>query len=394
LIRILHVTPTIAPRYGGVSTVIWPLTAALRDTGNLTVEIATTDADGPTDRLISTDLPTETVPVRLFPAGHDNPLGRGGPLADWLMHHAKDYQVFHVHTVWNVAAVSAARAAETAGLPYVLSTHGMLSGYSWARHPWKKRAYWWAVQRRTILRAAAVHATSPAEVAEVRACGVTAPVEDIPLGMESAAFDTPARPAWLRDRCGPTAGDRPIVLFLSRLHPKKGVTDVLLPAFAALKADAVLAIAGGADESAPGYADEVRAAVGRLGLAGRVTVIGPVAPADRWAAFDGAAVFCLPSHNENFGVVVTEAMARGCPVVVTEGVAAGAYAAGAGCGAVVPRTPAAVAAALDKELADPAGRAARGTAGREYVRSRLTWEAVAARLQTLYQTLLPGRPER
>ena len=125
-------------------------------------------------------------------------------------------------------------------------------------------------------------------------------------------------------------------------------------------------------------------AIARCGIAGRVARLGPVAPTDRWAAFDGAAVFCLPSENENFGTVVPESLARGCPVVVSEGVAAGRYAIEAKAGRTVPRTIDAITSALDAELADSAGRAARGASGRALVRRELSWEGVAERLGRLY----------
>lgn len=381
MIRVLHVIPSVAPRYGGPSTNIWPMTAALRDHHGLTVELATTDADGPTDRLTPADLPTGAVPVHLLP-------GVGGdhrPLAAWLAAHAAGYDVIHTHSLWNRHVAAAAGAARRAGVPYVVRPCGMLSGYSWRRSWWKKRAYWWLVERNNVRRAAAVHATSPDEAADVRACGVTGPVYDIPIGIDPAAFDAPPRPGWLRDQCGAAAGERPIVLFLSRLHPKKGVTDFLLPAFARLRTPAFLAIAGGVDETTPGYGDEVRATVERLGLADRVAILGAVQPADRWAAFDGAATFCLPSHSENFGVVVTEALARGCPVVVSEGTAAGVHAVAAGAGRSVRLDPGAVAEALDGFLTDPSSALAAGAAGREYVRKNLAWPALAGRIAEMYR---------
>jgi glycosyltransferase involved in cell wall biosynthesis len=205
--------------------------------------------------------------------------------------------------------------------------------------------------------------------------------------VEPAGFDTPPRPDWLRGRCGPDAAARPIVLFLSRLHPKKGVADFLLPAFARLKADAHLAIAGGVDDSTPDYRTEVERAIRALGLAGRVSLLGPVSPAHRWAAYDGAAAFCLPSHSENFGIVVTEAMARGCPVVAAEGVEAVQHVEAAGAGRRVPLEVGAIAAALDATLAQSA---ALGRRGRTYVEARLRWPAVAGQILHVYATARPA----
>jgi glycosyltransferase involved in cell wall biosynthesis len=369
--RVLHVIPAVAPRYGGPSTAIWPMTGALKAAG-IDVEIATTDIDGP-GRLAREDLPKTAVPVHLF----DSP----AQLGTWLRPRAREYDLIHSHSLWNRATAVACGAARRAGVPYVVRPCGMLSEYTWRRGRLKKRAYWWAVERRNVRRAAAVHATSPTEAADARACGVTAPVAIIPLGIEPAGLSAPTRPDWLRARCGPAAGSRPIVLFLSRLHPKKGVTDFLIPAFARVQADAFLAIAGGVDDSTPGYGAEIERAVRIFGLTDRVALLGPAAPADRWAAFDGAAVFCLPSQSENFGIVVIEALARGCPVVATAGVDAIDHAVAAGAGRKVPLDVGAVAAALEAALGTrPAGE----RPGIAYVRDRLAWPAIARQIMDLY----------
>jgi glycosyltransferase involved in cell wall biosynthesis len=369
--RVLHVIPAVAPRYGGPSTAIWPMTGALKAAG-IDVEIATTDIDGP-GRLAREDLPKTAVPVHLF----DSPT----QLGTWLRPWAGEYDLIHSHSLWNRATAVACGAARRAGVPYVVRPCGMLSDYTWRRGRLKKRAYWWAVERQNVRRAAAVHVTSSTEAADARACGVTAPVGIVPLGIEPAGLSTPVRPDWLRAQSGPAAGGGPIVLFLSRLHPKKGVTDFLLPAFARVRADAFLAIAGGVDDSTPGYGQEIERTVRTLGLTDRVALLGPVTPSDRWAAFDGAAVFCLPSRSENFGIVVIEALARGCPVVATEGVDAIDHAVAAGAGWKVPLDVGTVAAALEAALgAKPSG----DRPGIAYVRDRLGWPAIARQIADLY----------
>ena len=298
-LRVLHVIPAVAPRYGGPSTNIWPMTAAVAAAG-VAVELATTAVDGP-GRITEADLPKNRVNTHLF---DDAPA-----LRNWLRLNIRQYDLLHVHSLWNRVVAVACAEARRAKVPYVLRTCGMLSQYTWSRSWLKKRAYWWLIERRNVLGAAGFHATSGVEREDIRACGVRAPIAVIPLGVEQPALDKPADPAWLRRQCGPSAGEKPIILFLSRLHPKKGVADFLLPAFARLRTSAFLAIAGGVDDSTPGHGDEIRSVASQLGVNDRIALIGPVAPADRWAAFDGAAVFCLPSRSENFGLVVAEAMA-------------------------------------------------------------------------------------
>lgn len=391
--RVLHVLRSVAPRYGGPSTTIWPLVESLNRRPGLMAEVVATDVDGP-DRLDPSALPSG-VPTRLFPGIGRGRFCRSPALTQYLREAANEAIVVHLHGLWNPVVSAAAAVCQRAGVPYLLRPAGMLSAYSWD-HGWaRKRAYWWAADRATVRGAAAIHVTSRTEADEVWACGVKAPVVVLPHGLAAEAFTTPARPDWLRERCGPTVGSRSIVLFLSRLHPKKGLAAVLVPAVARLPGEPFLAVVGGPDELAPRYETEIRRSIARHGLAARTALLGQVEPADRWAAFDGAAVLGLPSAHENFGVVVPEALARGCPAVVSDRVAAGEYVAASGAGAVVAPTVEAVAAALEAELNDPAGRSARGAAGRSLVRERLTWDTVATELHALYgrlvaQTLEPG----
>lgn len=383
-IRVLHVLPGIAPRYGGPSTVIRPMAEALARLPGVAVEIAATDADGPTGRLRPEDLPPSPVPVRLFPRTASEQWKISLPLRKWLNAHAGDYDLLHVHALWSFATAAACSAARRHRKPVVVRPCGMLSAYTWNRAAWKKRLYWGLVERRNVAGARAVHVTSPGEAEDVARLGLVPAdrVFDIPLGMEPEAWEAPRKPA-------PLGFDgRPVVLFLSRLHPKKGVADILLPAFARLKSDAVLAVAGAADERTPTYDAEVRETAVKLGIGDRVRLLGPVAAADRWAVYDAAGVFVLPSHSENFGVVVTEAMARGVPVVVTDAVQSCEHVTAAGAGMVVPVNPGAVAAALDSLLADPAGRKAAGDRGRAYVREHLAWDGIAKRIEAMYRTCL------
>ena len=386
--RVLHVIPGIAHRYGGPSTAIRPMVEALNRRPGIAVEVAATDADGAGRRLHPSDLPSLVAPLHLFRRNFSEQWKFSAGLWRWLRRHARDYDLLHVHALWTFSTAAACAAARRAGVPVVLRPCGMLSAYTWGRSAWKKRLYWAAVERRNLASARRFHVTGSAEAAEVSRLGLAGAPVVIPHGMEPAAWQTEARPDHLRRLCGGRAGDRPIVLFLSRLHPKKGVVDVLLPAFARLRSDAFLAVAGGSDEHALEYEAKVRAAVANLGLSGRVALLGAIAPAERWALFDGAAVFVLPSHSENFGLVVTEAMARGAPVVVSQQVQECEYVTAAGAGRVVPLAADSVAGALDDLLADPA---TAGECGRRYVRDHLDWDRIADRILEMYQDCLARR---
>ncbi|HVA49259.1 MAG TPA: glycosyltransferase [Pirellulales bacterium] len=387
--RILHVIPAVAPRYGGPSTAIWPMVGALRELDGLDVDVATTDADGPGGRLTEGDLPPTSKniasgTVHLFRRTQGENLKYSRGLAEWLNGHAGDYDVIQTHSNWNHPVAAACRAARRAEVPYVIRPCGMLSSYTWRKSKWKKRAYWWLRERGNIRGAAGFHVTSEGERQEVLRLGVSAAVDVIPLGIGADAWETPVEPGWLREQC-PQAGNRPIVLYLSRLHPKKGIVDLLLPALAQLKTDTFLVIVGGDDDHAPGYARQVKSEIGRLQLDGQVALLGPVPPSRRWAAFDGADLFVLSSHAENFGIVVAEAMARGKAVVVTTGVQFAEHVTASEAGSVIEPAASKLAASLDLWLAEPSRRTRAGECGRRYVQKHFTWRRIAEQLAELYR---------
>jgi glycosyltransferase involved in cell wall biosynthesis len=388
-LRVLHVIPAVAARYGGPSAAIVPMCEALNALDGVTAEVAATDADGAAafDR---SGWPARNTPLRLFPVGRGtgSRWAHSTALARWLDDRVRCYDVVHVHSAWLHPTYAACRAARRHGVPVVYRACGTLSPYTWTRNRLLKSAYWVGFERANVRSAAAFHCTSDEEATELRGYrAVTAPVVVYPLGVDPEAWSVPKHEGVLRTRCGLLVGGPPVVLSLSRMHPKKGVTDLLLPAFARLTRPAVLVVAGGADGSAPDYPTEVARTVERLGLADRVRVLGPIPPADRWELFDGAAVFVLPSHQENFGLVVAEAMARGVPVVVSDRVQAAPHVRAANAGAVVPRDVATLAAALDAMLSGPENRTAAGARGREYARAVFDWAAVAVRLRDLYRAV-------
>ncbi len=356
---------------------------ALNRIPGIRVEVATTDADGAGHRLTAEALAPTSVPIHLFRRSLSERWKYSRGLGAWLRQHAADYDLLHVHSVWNYPVAAACRAARRAGRPVVLRPCGMLSDYSRQRSAWQKAVYWHLVERRNLTGVHCFHATSQAEADEVRCLGLPGATAVIPQGVDAAAWSREPRPEVLRRRCGPGADGRPLLLFLSRLHPKKGLVDLLLPALARV-GDAFLAIAGGPDEHAPGHAEEVRHEVQRLGLAGRVALLGPVTPSRRWDLFDGANLFVLPSHSENFGIVVAEAMACGVPVVVSDAVQSCEHVKAADAGRVVPLEVGALTAALEELLADRAGRNAMGCRGRRYAEENLAWPAIAGRIAEVY----------
>jgi len=385
-IRVLHVVSGLAPRHGGTTTAVIGLCDSLARLGNVKVEIAATDSDGPSSRLPANTFDGFPYPVHTFPVTGSERWKRSRGMTDWLHTNASRFDLLHIHGVWSYSTIAGRRAARAAGCPFVLSPHGMLSDYSFHRSAALKRIYWRLIERSTTQAATAILATSRGEANELRNLRLRAPVRVIPLGVNPEGWSIPPDREALRRRCGAAVGDLPIILFLSRLHPKKGITDLLLPAFARVKSPAFLVIAGGIDESTPGYLNAIRHKCDRLGLAKRVELLGAISPAERWQLFDGATAFILPSHQENFGIVVGEAMVRGCPVIVSDQVQSCEHVQAADCGRVVSRDIDLIAGAIDELLGCEHVCSAMGERGHDYASVRLGWSKIAQQFVEVYET--------
>lgn len=276
--------------------------------------------------------------------------------------------VLHGHGLWLLPNILPARAARRHGVPLVVSPRGMLGAEALAFSRQRKRVVWNLGQRRALEGAACFHATADSEAEDIRRAGLAAPVAVIPNGIDIPEGD-------------PSPGARTI-LHLGRLHPKKGI-DRLIAAWAQVAGrhpDWRLRIVG---PSEIGCRAALERQVQELG-APRVDFDGPLYGADKLAAYRQAGLFVLPTLNENFGMVVAEALAAGVPTISTRG-APWKGLETERCGWWVEHGPDAMAAALDAALALPdAERAAMGARGRAWMARDFGWDGIAARMANVY----------
>jgi len=243
-------------------------------------------------------------------------------LKRWIGQHAQDYDAAVVHGLWNYAVVGGGRALLRAGLPYVVFTHGMMDPWFRAAYPRKhfaKQMFWWAQQGKVLNRAQIVLFTSQEEMklagnvfrgahyqGQVVAYGAAVPE----VGNAAANAER------FRALC-PELGTAPYLLFLSRIHEKKGA-DILVEAFArnaAARPDLHLVIAG---PDQVGLVAKLRKQAAAAGLSERIHFPGMITGEAKWGAYFGAEAFTLPSHQENFGIAVAEALGCGLPVITTD----------------------------------------------------------------------------
>jgi glycosyltransferase involved in cell wall biosynthesis len=377
--KVLHVIPALAPRYGGPSAAVVGMCRTLIAAGVPTL-IASTDADGRGRLTVETGQieSFNGVPAIFFPRVASESFKWSAPLESWLRARVADFDIVHVHAVFSHSSLAAGRACRAAQVPYIVRPLGTLDPWSLGRHSLRKKLLFRFGVRSLLSGAAAIHYTSDEERRLAESVLPWLPAGAIvPLGIDDELF---ARGA------GHAASRTTSVLMLSRLDVKKGI-DVLIRAFHAATSAAAgwtLDIAGDGD---PAYVAELR----RLAEAGparsRIVFHGWVQGEARAALFRRAGVFALPSHSENFGIAVVEAMANGVPVIVSPGVNLAPDIESHGAGWVVPRDVARWQQALQHAMRDDDEIGRRGQHARALA-ERFRWSAVGGRLAALYDHTL------
>lgn len=311
--KLLHVLPTVDPRGGG------PMEGVLQSglaCARLGAEVEVLTLDDPSAPYLA------DYPLRVHALGP----ARGGyaysaAAVPWLRRHAGDYAAVVVNGLWQYHALASWRALRGGPVPYYVFPHGMLDPWFKRRYPvkhLKKWAYWPWADYRVLRDARAVLFTCEEErrLARDSFWLYQAHERVVAFGTRSPPGEADRLREAFYERCPETRGRR-VLLFLSRIHPKKGC-DLLLRAFAAVAAehpDLHLVMAG-PDQS--GWQAELVALALRLGIEGRVSWPGMLQGELKWGAFHAAAAYALTSHQENFGIAVAEALGCGLPVLVSD----------------------------------------------------------------------------
>jgi glycosyltransferase involved in cell wall biosynthesis len=297
------------------------------------------------------------------------------------------FDVIHLHGVWGPLIYAAGALAAKRGKPFVLTPHGMLDPWSMTQKRWKKRLALALGYRRMLNHAAFPHFLNADERDLAERLHFTSPTRVLPNGIFLQEFDPLPDKGAFRAARPEFAGAR-LVLFLSRLHYKKGL-DLLADAFAILCrqfADAHLLVAGPDGGARASFESQIA----RLQIADRVHLLGPIYAAQKLAAMRDCDCFCLPSRQEGFSLAIIEAMACETPVVITPG-----------ChfpdvsdrraGIIAELDAPAIAAAIGTILRDTDAAAKMGKNGRELVVDRFIWPKIASQMVDAYRQVVLAR---
>ena len=327
--RLLHVIHTLNPDHGGPSESVRMFAMAHQRAGNQ-VELAT--LDGPTDGPAG-DGYTSLIDCPVHPCGPGaGNYGYSPRLVPWLSANYERFDGVIVNGVWQYHGV-AVRSALSGRKPYVVFAHGMLDPYFRNRYPLKhlkKLIYWLLHERRNLEQAKAVCFTSEEEKRVAadgfpfrRFQGVV-----IPYGTMGPSGDPEKLKQTFLDSWPELRGAE-YLLFLGRIHPKKGC-DLLLEAFARVVPPPARLVMAGPDEA--GWGQQLREQAAQLGIADRITWTGMLRGDQKWGALYGAEAFVLPSHQENFGIAVADALACGLIALISDKVNIAPDVAGDGAG--------------------------------------------------------------
>jgi glycosyltransferase involved in cell wall biosynthesis len=382
--RILHVVPSYIPayRYGGPIYSVHGLCRALAARKH-DVHVYTTNVDGDSDSNVplGSQVDIDSVKVSYFPSRYARRLYWSPPMKKALRESVANFDLLHLHSIFLWPTFAAARASEKAKVPYIISPRGMLVKDLIRRKNRLIKTAWLSLfERHNLEHAAAIHVTSQTESVDISKFGFKLPhIFTVPNG-----FDLPddGSESPVSQQICDIIG-KSFLLFLGRVNWKKGL-DRLIQALPYIK-DIPLIIAGNDEEN---YTPELKRLAKKHGVSDRVIFTGPVRGDDKAALIQRTSALVLPSYSENFGIVVLEAMAAGCPVVVTPEVGIADTVLEAGSGIVVKGNPDILGNSINNLLSNPELMRQMGENGKRVVEEQFTWKAVALRMECVYKDML------
>ena len=387
--RILQIIPSISLVYGGPSQMVLGLSAALA-AKNIDVTIITTDSNGdigqlPLDVPLNKPIQQNGYQIIYFRCYPWRRYKFSFSLLQWLNENARQFDLAHIHALFSPVTTVAATIARYHKLPYIMRPCGMLDPADLQKKKRLKQIYATLLERPNLAGAAAIHFTSKeeAKISERFGLGSTAkmPVPRdlvIPLGVTAGLF-----PKRLRE------SQVPIILFMSRIEPKKGL-DLLIPALESILGSGIefhFILAGSNPQNAD-YETQIKVQIHNSRLAKYTTITGFVSGDLKVEVLTKADLFVLPSYYENFGIAVAEAMAAGVPVVISDRIHIAEDIQQAEAGWVGPLEVGAIANSIKSALLNPQERQRRGLNGKEYAKKHYNWEAIAQQTIDAYQQIL------
>lgn len=378
-------SPSLSRDAGGIFEIERSLTQALHDLPDVSVDVlGLRDAHTEADRSAWAPLsPT------VFEARGPQAFGYAPAILDAL--HDANPDLVHLHAMWMYTSVASLTWSRRTHRPHIVTINGMLDPWAVNNSGWKKKIAGWAYENANLREAACLQVNTRGELQSVRDYGIDTPACIIPNGVDIPDGPPDCRPPW-DDVIDP---EQNVLLFLGRLHPKKGLTE-LFQAWKEWRSEGSdvasewgLAVIGWDDG---GHEEKLRTQVRESGLADSVHFLGSRFGEEKAAAFSHADAFVLPSYSEGFPMAVLEAWSYGLPVLKTppcnipEGFEEGAA-------LKIEPDVESIIEGLNELLSGSADRRRQmGERGRALVERKFTWDQVARSMRAVYRWVLDDAP--
>lgn len=384
--RILHVIPSYIPAYqiGGPVKFTHDLCKALASRG-LGVSVFTTTAGLDwLPRPLPCTNNIDGVEVTYFPASLFKKYNHAYGIARAIKERVQDYDAVHIHSVFSYTTFVASSACRKNRIPYILNPFGALDADMInLKNALAKKVYIEMIEKNNIEGASVIQLASDYERRKFQALGFNQRVEIIPLGIDLSEYNR--HEDILRSRY-PELKEKKIILFLGRIHSKKGL-EILLKAFRkviTVRDDTYLVVVGPID----GYAKKIINFVKKSALSKRVIFTDMLLGADKVAAFYASDIFVLSSYGESFGIAALEALACGVPVVLTREVGLSPDVEEYGAGFIVKQDALDISEAIEKLLSNPDLRGTMSLRGKSLAQERFNLEIVTNKVIGMYESII------
>lgn len=394
MMKILHIIPSITTLRGGSNVAAINMVKALRIAG-IDAEIVTTNdnvntvLDVPVNKWIEYD---QKLPVLFFPKIYIgikfiSEYTLALDYHNWLWNNIENYDIVHIHSFFSYLCTLGAIIARLKKVKYIISPHGQLDSWVIKQKKIKKMVYYTLLEQQNLENASAIYCTTNQEAQDVKIFGIKSPTFILPLGV-TPLVDLPDAKIKIHTIYN-IALNIPIILFMSRFHPKKHMELLLYAAHNLAKRHNFHLILAGSGNLE--YEQYIFNLVLSLNLNELTTFSGFVQGEDKTLLLQGADIFVLPSYGENFAITVAEAMAYDLPVIITPEVQISPEIEANKTGLVVSGELEAWVQAIEKLLMSEKLRAEMGENGRLLARTKYDWNTIAKKLSIVYQAIINNK---
>lgn len=381
--KVLHIAASLSYEWGGPTKVVAGLTEALAKKGieitvfaPITDELKFAQING-----VNVQIFKQSFPARIWTSCSLE-------LARAVEREISKFDLIHIHEIWHHPQFIAYKAAIKAGKPYIITIHGELEPWCLSNKKIRKKVVSFLFQKKIIEDASALHALTQEEIKNISNYAENNNIFLIPNGIVIEEFEELSNEDCIKDMY-PEIKDKKVILFLGRIHPKKGL-ELLIKAFSRIakdRNDVCLLIVGPDSE---GYQHTIEKICKTEGILNSVIITGMLIGRKKLAALRVANLFVLPSHSEGFSISILEALACGLPVVITKECNFPEVEK-MGAGRVIERDVEQLSNNLIELLENPELCKTMGEKGKKMVRDTYTWDKIADKMVAVYETVMSLR---